>query len=403
MTGSNGFVGRNLVENLENIKDGKNKTRPNLMITEIDSFDRETSFAALEEYCKNADFVFHLAGVNRPEDPSEFMQGNYGLASELLKLLKKHHNTCPVMLSSSIQASLIGRYKGSEYGKSKRAGEKLFQEYGRETGAKVLIYRFPNLFGKWCRPYYNSAVATFCHAIGNDLEYTVNDPNTEVELLYIDDLINELFNALEGREHRCDYDRQFFCYVPETEKRTLGEIVDLLNQFKDMWEISVVPRLFDGSFEKKLYSSYLSYLPENKISYPVNMNADSRGVFAELIKMQSGGQVSVIVVKPGQIRGQHWHNSKWEIFIVVSGYGLIQERRVGTDEEGMAYPVVEFEVSGEQMTRVQMLPGYTHSVMNLSSTENLIAVIWANELFDPSAPDTYYERVAKEDGLGGMY
>lgn len=276
MTGSNGFVGRNLVENLKNIKDGKNKTRPNLMITEIDSFDRETSFAALEEYCKNADFVFHLAGVNRPEDPSEFMQGNYGLASELLKLLKKHHNTCPVMLSSSIQASLIGRYKGSEYGKSKRAGEKLFQEYGRETGAKVLIYRFPNLFGKWCRPYYNSAVATFCHAIGNDLEYTVNDPNTEVELLYIDDLINELFNALEGREHRCDYDRQFFCYVPETEKRTLGEIVDLLNQFKDMWEISVVPRLFDGSFEKKLYSSYLSYLPENKISYPVNMNEIGR-------------------------------------------------------------------------------------------------------------------------------
>ena len=343
--------------------------------------------------------MFHLAGVNRPKELSEFMTGNLGTAEELLGRLKKYHNGCPVMLSSSVQAALEGRYKESEYGRSKLAGEKLFLEYAKETGVRVLIYRFPDLFGKWCRPNYNSAVATFCNAIANDLEYTVNDRNTELELLYIDDLIHEMLNALEGREHRCDYDGNIllekkegpYCYVPVTEKKTLGEIVDLLKGFKSMPVTFEMPELPKDSFVKKLYSAYLSYLPEEKASYFLKMNEDSRGVFAELVRTRNCGQVSVNVVKPGQVRGQHWHNSKWEIFIVVSGHGRIRERRIGTDGEGKPYPVMEFEVTGEKMRAVWMLPGYTHMIENLSEVQDLIMVIWANEAFDPGYPDTYRE------------
>lgn len=408
VTGSNGFVGRNLVWNLRELRDGKNGTRPGLTITEIYGYDVGSTKEALEAACRRCDFVFNLAGVNRPKETSEFMKGNFGFASELLETLKKCGNTCPVMLASSIQASLSGRYAGSEYGKSKLAGEELFFRYGEKTGAKVLVYRFPNLFGKWCRPNYNSAVATFCHAVANGLEYTVNDPGTELELLYIDDLIEEMLDALEGKEHRCSYSETGdydvteamsdpvgrYCYVPGTYHVTLGEIVNLLHSFEEMPHTLYMPEIPEGSFEKKLLSTYLTYLPKEKIVYSFRSNVDSRGNFTELIRTLNCGQVSVNVAKPGIIRGEHWHNSKWEIFIVVSGHGLIRMRRIGIDPKTVQeYPVAEFEVTGEQMKAVQMLPGYTHSITNLSSTEDLVTVMWANEPFDPDHPDTFYEPV----------
>lgn len=393
VTGSAGFVGKNLIENLKNIRDGKNRTRPDLNITDIYEYDINTEESLLDDYCRECDFVFHLAGVNRPKKQEEFMRGNFGFASTLLDTLKRHHNTCPVMLSSSIQATLAGRYADSEYGRSKLAGEELFFRYGQETGARVLVYRFPNLFGKWCRPNYNSAVATFCNAIANDKEYQVNDPATELELLYIDDLVEEMLDALEGREHRCDYLDGRFCYVPVTYRVTLGEIVDLLESFKAMPDTLLIPEMPAGSFAKKLFSTYLSYLPCGGISYDLSMNMDNRGVFTELIKTVGGGQVSINIARPGNVRGQHWHNSKWEIFIVVSGHGLIQERKIGRDENGELYPVHSFEVTGEQMKAVQMLPGYTHNIINLSDTEDLITVMWANESFDRRHPDTYFEKV----------
>lgn len=393
VTGSAGFVGKNLIENLKNIRDGKNRTRPDLNITDIYEYDINTEESLLDDYCRDCDFVFHLAGVNRPKKQEEFMRGNFGFASTLLDTLKRHHNTCPVMLSSSIQATLAGRYADSEYGRSKLAGEELFFRYGQETGARVLVYRFPNLFGKWCRPNYNSAVATFCNAIANDKEYQVNDPATELELLYIDDLVEEMLDALEEREHRCDYLDGRFCYVPVTYRVTLGEIVDLLESFKAMPDTLLIPEMPAGSFAKKLFSTYLSYLPCGGISYDLSMNMDNRGVFTELIKTVGGGQVSINIARPGNVRGQHWHNSKWEIFIVVSGHGLIQERKIGRDENGELYPVHSFEVTGEQMKAVQMLPGYTHNIINLSDTEDLITVMWANESFDQRHPDTYFEKV----------
>lgn len=392
VTGSNGFVGRNLVWNLREIKDGKNQTRPNLNITEIYGYDIGSSQADLEKACKRCDFVFNLAGVNRPKDNSEFMEGNFGFAETLLKTLKKVGNTCPVMLSSSIQATLEGRFEGSEYGKSKLAGEQLFFDYAKETGAKVLVYRFPNVFGKWCRPNYNSAVATFCNAFANDLDYKVNDPNTELELVYIDDLVSEMLDALEGKEHR----NGDYCYVPITHKVTLGEIIKHLESFKSMTKTLVMPEIPNGSFEKKLYSTYLTYLPPEKLIYNFNSNVDNRGNFTELIRTDKCGQVSINVAKPGITRGEHWHNSKWEIFIVVSGHALIQERRIGINPEtGKEYPVIEFEVTGEQMRGIQMIPGYTHNIINLSKTENLVTVMWANETFDKKHPDTFYEQVKK--------
>ena len=405
VTGSNGFVGRNLVWNLKNIRDGRNRTRENLVITEIYGYDKGSSKESLEMACSRADFVFNLAGVNRPKDSKEFMDGNFGFASTLLDMLKKCGNTCPVMLASSIQASLTGRFEGSEYGKSKLAGEELFFKYGQETGAKVLVYRFPNLFGKWCKPNYNSAVATFCNAVANDLDYTVNDRNTELNLLYIDDLIEEMLDAMEGKEHRCDYisdkpqenDNGKYCYVPTSHNVTLGEIVDLLNTFKSMPKSLYVPSIPDGSFAKKLYSTYLSYLPVSEMSYGFKSNVDNRGVFTELIRTLDHGQVSVNVAKPGITRGEHWHNSKWEIFIVVSGHGLIQQRRIGIDPEtGKGYPVIEFEVTGEQIKAIQMIPGYTHNIINLSETQDLVTVMWANESFDPNHPDTFYEQVDRD-------
>ena len=390
VTGSNGFVGRNLVWNLREIMQGKNQTRPELRITEIFGYDLGSPDEYLKNACEKCDFVFNLAGVNRPKDTSEFMEGNYGFADKLLGELKKAGNKCPVMLSSSVQATLEGRFEGSEYGKSKLAGEKLFFDYGKDTGAKVLIYRFPNLFGKWCKPNYNSAVATFCNAFANDLEYKVNDPNTELDLVYIDDLINEMFDALEGKEHR----NGDYCYVPISHKVTLGEIIEHLTVFKQMPETLLMPEIPAGSFVKKLYSTYLSYLPPEKMIYSFNGNVDNRGNFTELIKTANCGQVSINVAKPGITRGEHWHNSKWEIFIVVSGHALIQERRIGINPEtGKEYPVIEFEVTGEQMRGVQMLPGYTHSIKNLSDTENLVTVMWANESFNKNYPDTFYEQV----------
>lgn len=411
VTGSNGFVGRNLVWNLKEIRDGKNRTRPNLVITEIYGYDVDSSQSALDEACERVDFVFNLAGVNRPKNVSEFTEGNYGFAGRLLETLKARHNTCPVMLASSVQASLSGRFADSEYGKSKLAGEELFFRYTEETGAKVLVYRFPNLFGKWCKPNYNSAVATFCNAVANDLEYTVNDPKTELELLYIDDLVNEMLDALEGKEHRCEYPKDDchsgleavpfsdgrYCYVPTTHHATLGEIVGLLNSFKSMPQSLFMPEIPDGSFAKKLYSTYLSYLPASKMVYNLKSSVDYRGTFTELIRTLNCGQISINVAKPGITRGQHWHNSKWEIFIVVSGHGLIQQRRIGIDpgtKEG--YPVIEFEVTGEQMKAIQMIPGYTHNIINLSKTEDLVTVMWANEMFDESNPDTFYELVVPE-------
>ena len=395
VTGAKGFVGKNLVANLYTIKDGKNRTRPNLQINEIYEYGRQSTPEQLDEYCAKADFVFHLAGINRPKDPSEFMTGNFGLTGQLLKCLKKHGNTCPVMLSSSIQATLIGRYGTSDYGKSKLAGEELLFEYGAETGAQVLVYRFPNLFGKWCKPNYNSAVATFCNNIANDLPIQVNDPSTQLELLYIDDLMEEMLNALEGKPTRCDYDglepvfteSGKYCAASVTHKVTLGEIVDLLHSFHDQPQSLVIPEIPEGSFPKKLYSTYLSYLPKEKTAYPLKMNVDDRGSFTELFKSANCGQVSVNISKPGITKGQHWHNTKWEFFVVVSGHGLIQERKIGSEE------VIEFEVTGDKMEAIHMLPGYTHNIINLSETENLVTVMWANEQFDPGHPDTFFEKV----------
>ena len=391
VTGAKGFVGRNLCENLKNIRDGKNRTRPALCVENVFEYDLDTDPALLDEYCAKADFVLNLAGVNRPKEQSEFMQGNFGFASTLLDTLKKHGNTRPVMLSSSIQATLIGRYGQSDYGKSKLAGEELFFAYAKETGAPVLVYRFPNLFGKWCRPNYNSAVATFCHNTAHDLPLTVNDPATELELLYIDDLVEEMLDALEGHPHRCDYDglapvfgqEGRYCAAPVTHKVTLGQIVALLDTFKAQPATLLMPEIPAGSFAKKLYSTYLSYLPGEKAAFALKQNTDARGSFTELLKTENCGQFSVNVSLPGITKGQHWHNTKWEFFIVVSGHGLIQQRRVDSDE------VLEFEVWGDKPTAVQMLPGYTHNIINLSDSENLVTLMWANEQFDPSHPDTF--------------
>ena len=395
VTGAGGFVGRNLCENLKNIRDGKNRTRPELQIDEIFEYDIDGTPEELDTYCARADFVFNLAGVNRPKEQSEFMAGNFGFASTLLDTLKAHGNTCPVMLSSSIQATLIGRYGTSDYGKSKLAGEELFFDYAKETGAKVLVYRFPNLFGKWCRPNYNSAVATFCNNIANDLPITVSDRAIELELLYIDDLVDEMLDALCGREHHCTFDgvvtvldpKGRYCAAPVTHHVTLGEIVDLLELFKRQSETLVMPQIPSGSFAKKLYSTYLSYLPREKVAFPLKMNTDARGSFTELLKTENCGQFSVNISKPGITKGQHWHNTKWEFFIVVSGHGVIEERKIGSDE------VLRFEVSGERIEAVHMLPGYTHNIINLSETENLVTLMWANEQFDQNHPDTFGEPV----------
>ena len=395
VTGSSGFVGRNLVENLKNIRDGKDRTRPGIKIDAIYEYDVQNTREELDMFCASADFVFNLAGVNRPKDQTEFMEGNFGFASELLDALRGHGNTAPVMLASSIQATLSGRFGDSEYGRSKKAGEELFFRYAEETGAKVLVYRFPNLFGKWCRPNYNSAVATFCHNMANGLPIHVSDPSTELELLYIDDLVNELLDALEGHEHRCGFDgvttifeeQGAYCAAPVSHHVTLGEIVELLEKFTSQPSTLLMPEIPAGSFAKKLYSTYLSYLPVEKTIFPLKMNVDDRGSFTELLKTPGCGQFSVNISKPGITKGQHWHNSKWEFFMVVSGHGLIQERKIGTDE------IREFEVSGEQIQAVHMLPGYTHNIINLSQTDDLVTVMWANEAFDPEHPDTFYEAV----------
>ena len=395
VTGAKGFAGKNLCASLKNIMEGKDRTRPAIAIDTIYEYDVDSTPEQLNEACKDADFVFNLAGVNRPKDASEFMQGNFGFASQLLDTLKQYGNTCPVMLSSSQQASLTGRFGNSEYGRSKKAGEELFLDYQQETGAKVLIYRFPNLFGKWCRPNYNSAVATFCNNIANDLPIQVNDPTVELELLYIDDLVSEMLDALEGKEHRCEFDglevaptpSGRYCYCPVTHKATLGRIVELLNTFHDQPQTLVIPEIPNGSFEKKLYSTFLSYLPKEKVAFPLKMNVDQRGSFTELIRTLNCGQVSINISKPGITKGQHWHHTKWEFFIVVAGHGLIQERKIGSDE------IIEFEVSGDKIEAIHMLPGYTHNIINLSETDNLVTVMWANESFDPNHPDTYYETV----------
>ena len=396
VTGAKGFVGKNLVCALNNLKDGKDRTRPELKIDAVYEYDIENTAAELDDFCAQADFVFNLAGVNRPKDSEEFKKGNFGFASLLLDTLKKHGNKCPVMLSSSIQATLIGRYDG-EYGRSKKAGEDLFFDYAKETGAKVLVYRFPNLFGKWCKPNYNSAVATFCYNTAHDLPITINDRATELELLYIDDLISEMCDALEGKEHRAEFDgvntvlseSGKYCAAPITHRVTLGKIADLLETFGAQSKTLVVPEMPENSFAKKLYSTYLSYLPKEKIAIPLKMNADARGSFTELLKTEKCGQISVNISKPGITKGEHWHNTKWEFFIVVSGRALIEERKIGTDE------VLKFEVSGEKIEAVHMLPGYTHNIINLSDTEDLVTVMWANEAFNPARPDTYYEKVEK--------
>ena len=430
VTGAKGFVGRNLCANLRNIQEGKDRRFPELSIEAVYEYDLDSTPEQLDEYCKNADFVFNLAGVNRPQNQEEFMQGNFGFASTLLDTLKKHGNTCPVMLSSSQQASLTGRFGNSEYGRSKKAGEDLFLEYGKETGARMLIYRFPNLFGKWCRPNYNSAVATFCNAFANDLPYTVNDPSVELELLYIDDLVDEMIACLKGEEHHCEFDgleviptdnkgqelenlrinsqtnedtdgtdKSFsnsqildkktgrYCYVPTTHKATLGEIVELLKSFAEQPKTLMIPEIPENSFAKKLYSTYLSYLPKEKVAFPLKMNVDDRGSFTELVHTLNVGQVSINISKPGITKGQHWHNTKWEFFIVVAGHGLIQERKLGTDD------IIEFEVSGDNIQCIHMLPGYTHNIINLSDTENLVTVMYCNEIFNPNKPDTYFEKV----------
>ena len=397
VTGAKGFVGKNLVAQLNNIKAGKAKFYGDVVVDEVFEYDIDSTAEELDHFCREADFVFNLAGVNRPQNNEEFMNGNFGFASTLLDTLKKYNNTAPVMLSSSIQATLIGRYGTSDYGKSKLAGEELFFDYSKQTGAKVLVYRFPNLFGKWCRPNYNSAVATFCNNIANDLPIQVNDRSTQLELLYIDDLVDEMVAALKGEEHHCEFDGVDtvlteggrYCAAPVTHKVTLGEIVDLLEQFKAQPTTLVMPEIPEGSFAKKLYSTYLSYLPKEKVAFPLKMNVDERGSFTELVKSIGVGQVSINISKPGITKGQHWHNTKWEQFIVVAGEGLIQQRNVLTDE------VLEWRVSGSKIEAVQMLPGYTHNIINLSDTEDLVTVMWCNECFDPSRPDTFFEPVVK--------
>ena len=409
VTGAKGFVGKNLCAALKNIKDGKDRTHPGLQIKEVFEYDIDTDPALLDDFCKECDFVFNLAGVNRPQNQEEFMQGNFGFASTLLDTLKKHKNTCPVMLSSSQQASLTGRFGNSEYGRSKKAGEDLFLDYEREflgtddtdftdkgLRPRVLIYRFPNLFGKWCRPNYNSAVATFCNAFANDLPYTVNDPSVELELLYIDDLVDEMIAALQGHEHRCEFEglevvpsEGRYCYCPVTHKATLGEIIDLLKSFAEQPRTLMIPEIPEGSFAKKLYSTYLSYLPKEKVAFPLKMNVDDRGSFTELVHTLNSGQVSINISKPGITKGQHWHNTKFEQFIVVKGHGLIQQRSLN-DPEGK---VLEWEVSGDHIQAVHMLPGYTHNIINLSETEDLVTVMYCNEVFDPNKPDTFYEPV----------
>lgn len=395
VTGAKGFVGRNLVAQLKNIRDGKARCYGDLAVSRIYEYDVDSTQEQLDEWCSDCDFVFNLAGVNRPQNQEEFMQGNCGFAGMLLDMLKKHGNKCPVMISSSIQATLAGRFGTSEYGRSKKAGEELVFVYGRQTGVKVLVYRFPNLFGKWCRPNYNSAIATFCNNIANDLPIQVNDRNVEMELLYIDDLVDEMINALKGNEHRCEFEGVEtvpeeggrYCYCPVTHKAMLGEIVDMLYSFAAQPKTLEMPEIPSGSLAKKLYSTYLSYLPKEKVAFELKMNKDERGSFTELLHTFDSGQVSVNISKPGITKGQHWHNSKWEFFIVVAGHGLIQQRRIDSDE------VVEFEVSGERIEAVHMLPGYTHNIINLSKTENLVTVMWANETFDPDRPDTYFELV----------
>lgn len=399
VTGAKGFVGRNLCEELKNIRDGKARHYGELAVDTVYEYDIDSTQEELEYYCEQADFVFNLAGVNRPKDEREFMEGNFGFASTLLDLLQRYGNRCPVMLSSSIQASLAGRYANSEYGKSKQAGEELFFSYGREHGVEVLVYRFPNLFGKWCRPNYNSVVATFCYNTAHDLPIQVNDRSTELEMLYIDDLVAEMIEAMVGRAHHCDYSGVepqpasdgAYCYCPITHRVTLGEIVDLLDEFVKLPKTLMVPKLPEGSFAKKLFSTYLSYLPKEKTIYDLKMNEDHRGSFTELLHTMSCGQVSVNISKPGITKGEHWHHSKWELFIVVKGHALIQERKIGSDE------VIEFEVSGDHIQAVYMLPGYTHNIINLSATEELVTVMWANELFNPNLPDTFAERVEQDN------
>ena len=395
ITGAAGFVGKNLSAALHCLQNGTDRTRPGLSIGQIFLYDKDSPASLLEEACQKADFVFNLAGVNRPKEQEEFMEGNFGFASTLLDTLKKYNNTCPVMLSSSIQATLVGRYAEGGYGLSKKAGEELFFRYGEETGAKVLVYRFPNLFGKWCRPNYNSVVATFCHNYAHDLPISVSDPAVELEMLYIDDLVTELLDALEGKEHHCEFDGLTtvltdggrYCAAPVSHKVTLGEIVSLLDSFKAQPQTLLMPEIPDGSFAKKLYSTYLSYLPQEKAIFSLKMNEDSRGSFTELLKTENCGQFSVNISKPGITKGQHWHHTKWEFFIVVSGKGLIQQRKIGTEE------VLNFEVSGDKIQAVHMLPGYTHNIINLSDTENLVTLMWANERFDPAHPDTFFEVV----------
>lgn len=394
VTGAKGMVGTALCNNLKNIRDGKNRTRPNLAIDEIYEYDMKSTPEDLDRYCQNADFVFNLAGVNRPENPEDFMKGNFGFASRLLDTLKKYNNKAKIMLSSSVQATLAGRFGNSEYGRSKKAGEELFFEYAQETGAKVAVYRFPNLMGH-SRPKYNSAVSTFCWAVANDEEFTVNDRSTELELLYIDDLIEGMFDLLEGKESHCEFDgvetvdtvEGRYCYVPVTHKVTLGEIVDLLQEFKQQPVNLLMPKMPEGSFAKKLYSLYLTYLPTDKFKYELKMNVDNRGSFTELVHTEDCGQVSINISKPGITKGQHWHNSKWELFIVVHGHGLIQERNINTGE------MVEFEVSGDKIEAVHMIPGWTHNIINLSETEDLVTVMTCNEIFNPKRPDTFFEEV----------
>ena len=394
VTGAKGMVGTALVNNLKNIRDNKNRTRPELHIDEIYEYDIDSSKEELEHYCQNADFIFNLAGVNRPENPEDFMKGNFSFASELLSTLQKYNNKAPIMLSSSIQATLAGRFGNSEYGQSKKAGEELFFEYGAENDVKVAVYRFPNLMGH-SRPKYNSAVSTFCWAVANDEAFTVNDRSTELELLYIDDLVEGMFDLLEGKEAHCEFDvvetvpndNGRYCYVPVTHKVTLGEIVDLLQQFKEQPNTLMMPKMPEGSFAKKLYSLYLTYLPKEKFAYQLKMNVDDRGSFTELVHTEDCGQVSINISKPGITKGQHWHNSKWELFIVVAGHGLIQERNINTGE------VVEFEVSGDKIESVYMIPGWTHNIINLSDTEDLVTVMVCNEVFNHEKPDTYFEMV----------
>ena len=392
VTGAKGFVGKNLCVQLNNIREGKNKSYGDLTISEVFEYDIDCSLEQLDSYCQSCDFVFNLAGVNRPQSQEEFMQGNFGFASTLLDLLKKHKNTCPVMISSSIQATLAGRFGTSEYGKSKKAGEELMFEYAQETGAKVLVYRFPNLFGKWCRPNYNSAIATFCHNIANDLPIQVNDRSVEMELLYIDDLVDEMMGALVGNEHRCEFEgvetipseAGRYCYCSITHKTTLGEIVDWIYAFAEQPKTLTIPEIPENSLAKKLYSTYLSYLPKEKVAFPLKMNIDQRGSFTELVHTLNCGQVSINISKPGITKGQHWHNTKWEFFIVVSGHGLIQQRRIDSEE------VIEFEVTGENIQCIHMLPGYTHNIINLSDTQDLVTVMYCNEIFNPNKPDTFF-------------